>query len=452
MRWLRRGALLGLGLVLIPAPALAHGIGGRSDLPVPLEYFLYGAGVVLALSFGALAVLWPQPRLQDGPRTDPRGVRVPRWLIGSAQAVGVLTLSLVIAAGIFGESEVRTNIAPVAVWVVFWLVLPFLASVTGNLWAAVSPWAALGRWMGLERRDGDPGSWGVWPAGLAFVAFTWLELVYPDSASPRALGFAALAYTIYMLAWMERVGVSRAVSGADGFAVYHRLLSSIGPLGRTEDGRLVRRGWLRALPALPLWPGVTFFVVAMIGTVTYDGLSNTPWWDEVSFDLVGSAQSSEWFGTLALLGTVGVIGAAYLGASWFAVRIAGDPELDAVGVARSFAHTLVPIGLAYAVAHYFTLVLFEGQLLLSAISDPFGAGWDLFGTADRTINFTFLSPTVVWWVQVAVIVAGHLVGVVLAHDRALAVFPAERAVRTQYAMLALMVVLTGLGLTILSAG
>lgn len=449
---IRRGLLLGLGLALLPLPVLAHGIGGRSDLPVPLEYFLYGAGVVLFLSFGALAVLWPEPRLQDGPRTGRAGPRLPGWLLVGLQVLGVATLALVIAAGLFGEADVRTNIAPITVWVVFWLAVPFLAAVSGNLWAAVSPWAALGRWMGLEREEQDPGPWGVWPAGLAFLAFTWLELVYPDSASPRALGIAALIYTVYMLAWMERVGVSRAVSGADGFAVYVRLLSSIGPLGRDPEGRLVRRGWLRALPALPSWPGLTFFVVAMIGTVTYDGLSNTPWWDELSFDLVGTAQSSQWFGTLALLVTVGLIGGAYLSASWFAARIAGDRRLGAFEVARSFAHTLVPIGLAYAVAHYFTLVLFEGQMVLSAVSDPFGAGWDLFGTADRTVNFTFLSPTLVWWVQVTVIVAGHLVGVVLAHDRALAVFPKERAVRTQYAMLALMVLLTGLGLTILSAG
>jgi hypothetical protein len=452
VRLLRRGSLIGLGLVMIPIPALAHGIGGRSDLPVPLEFFLYGAGVVLLVSFGALAALWPEPRLQDGPRTDRPSRAFPRWLIAALQVIGVVALVLTIAAGLFGESEVRTNLAPVTVWIVFWLVLPFVAAASGNLWAMVSPWATLGRWMGLEDDDDDPGRLGVWPAAIAFVAFTWLELVYPESADPRALGIAALAYTIYMLVWMERVGVGRAVASADGIAVYHRLLSGIGPLGRTPDGRLIRRGWLRALPVLPEWPGLAFFVVAMIGTVTYDGLSNTPWWDDLSFDLVGTSQGSQWFGTLALLATVAVVGAAYLGASWWAARIARDPQLGAMGVARSFAHTLVPIGLAYAVAHYFTLILFEGQMLLSSVSDPFGFGWNLFGTADRSIDFTFLSPTLVWWVQVTVIVAGHLIGVVLAHDRALAVFPPERAVKTQYAMLALMVLLTGLGLTILSAG
>jgi hypothetical protein len=287
---------------------------------------------------------------------------------------------------------------------------------------------------------------------VLFVGFTWLELVFPDSASPRVLGIAAAAYTVGMLAVMWRVGVDAAVSRADAFGVYHRVLSAIAPVGRGADGRIRRRGWLRSLPVVPKWPGLTVFVVAMIGTVTYDGLSVTPWWDDVSFSLVGTGQASVWFGTLALLSAVAVVGLAYFGACWWAAKIAAEPGLGAGAVARSFAHTLVPIGLAYAFAHYFTLIAFEGQGIIASISDPLGRGWDLFGTAGYEVSYTWLSPTAVWYVQLAAIVGGHVVGIVLAHDRALAVFPAERAVRSQYAMLALMVALTGLGLTVLAAG
>ncbi len=121
-------------------------------------------------------------------------------------------------------------------------------------------------------------------------------------------------------------------------------------------------------------------------------------------------------------------------------------------VALRFAHSLVPIAFAYAFAHYFTLVLFEGQYLISSLSDPFGLGWDLFGTADRRPDFTLLAPATVWYLQVAVVVLGHVAGVVLAHDRALSDFPPQTAVRSQYAMLVLMVGLTGLALVILAAG
>jgi len=441
-----------LAVFAVPVPALAHGLGGRSDLPVPLEFFLVGGGVVLAVSFGALAVLWPKPRLQNGPRYRGSGWAVPSWLVRIAASGGVAFLLLVISAGLFGDDLSRTNIAPVSVWVLFWLVLPFGAAVVGNAWSAVNPWAALGRLAGFHRGPEGVGRLGVYPAALFFIAFTWLELVYATPSDPRVLGIAAVVYTAIMLTWMAGVGVDRTTLSADAFSLYHRVISGISPFGRDQQGRLRHRGWLRALPVLPQWPGLPFFVLAMIGTVTYDGLSATPWWDDLSFDLVGTAQRSEWFRTLSLLGTVAIIGLAYLAASWFAARIAAEDGVTPRSVARSFAHTLVPIALAYAVAHYFTLIAFEGQLMIAAISDPFGQGWDLFGTADYRANFTWLSPTLVWWVQVIAIVGGHVMGVVLAHDRALAVFRSERAVRSQYAMLGLMVAFTALGLTILAAG
>ena len=184
----------------------------------------------------------------------------------------------------------------------------------------------------------------------------------------------------------------------------------------------------------------------MLGTVTYDGMSGTEWWRQLFPERV----NDQLFGTLALLGVVAAIGLAYLIASWAAARLT-ESELTSIAVAQSFAHTLVPIALGYAVAHYVTLVLFEGQLLIHAASDPFGMGWDLFGTAEWRVSFwSWLSPTVVWYVQVAAIVGGHVTGVVLAHDRALAVFSEERAARSQYAMLVLMIGLTSLGLLILS--
>ena len=444
-------AVLALLVLIIPVPALAHPIGGRGDLPLPLEVFLIGGALVLLISFGALSLLWPKARLQDGPRYRGKGFTAPRWLTMGLQGAGVAFLLLVIIAGRFGEVDSRINIAPLSVFILFWLVLPFLAAAFGNIWALVNPWAAIGRALQFDRKPASAALLGVWPAGLLFLAFTWLELVSPSSGNPRALALASLVYTILMIASMSRRGVDETLASADAFSVYHRLLSAIAPLGRDGRGQLRWRGWLRSLPVLPQWPGLVFFVVAMIGTVTYDGLSATPFWDDLTFDLVGRSQSSQWFGTVALIATVAIVGIAYLAASWWAARIARGP-LTTAGVARSFAHTLVPIALAYAVAHYITLILFEGQFMIASISDPLGRGWDLFGTADYRTNFTWLSPTSVWWIQASALVGGHVVGVALAHDRALAVFEGERAVRSQYAMLTLMVALTFGGLSILAAG
>jgi len=425
-------AILTLLFLIVPVPALAHPIGGRGDLPLPLEVFLIGGALVLLISFGALSLLWPEPRLQDGPRYRGRGFAAPRWLAVGLQGAGVAFLLLVLIAGRWGEADSRINIAPISIFILFWLVLPFLAAVFGNIWSLVNPWAAIGRALEFDRKPASPTRLGVWPAGFLFLAFTWLELVSPSSGNPRALAAASLIYTILMLAWMWRRGVDETLASADAFSVYHRLLS-------------------RSLPVLPQWSGLVFFVVAMIGTVSYDGLSATPFWDDLTFDLVGRSQSSQWFGTVALVTTVAIVGLGYLAASWGAARIARGP-LTTLEVARSFAHTLVPIALAYAVAHYITLILFEGQLMIASISDPLGRGWNLFGTAGYQANFTWLSPTSVWWIQASALVGGHVIGVALAHDRALAVFEGERAIRSQYAMLTLMVALTFGGLSILAAG
>jgi hypothetical protein len=444
-RWFTLAAAVLLFLA-IPAPAQAHGIGGRADLPVPIDFFLYGAGAVLIVSFIALTLLWPEPRLQDGPRS----VAVGEQTLGRTGLVlsilGVIGLALVVVAGLGGVQNSTRNIAPVIVWIVFWLIVPFLSAVVGNLYTFLNPWRSIGSLVGSEERPDLLDRIGVYPAAAALLLFTWLELVSPDSGRPQALAIAALVYTVYLVGMMVYAGPATGLQVGDAFTTYHRLLSAIAPFGRDEAGRLARRGWLRALPVLPQWNGLTVFVVLMIGTVSYDGLSSTQWWR----DLIGAASGEVWAETLGFLAVSAVIGAGYWAASWGAVRLAEDERAPGQ-VAASFAHTLVPIALAYAFAHYFTLVVFEGQLLLSTLSDPFGLGWDLFATADRPISY-WMSPTFVWYVQVVAIVGGHVTGVVLAHDRALAIFHPVRAVRSQYAMLVLMVALTVLGLMILAVG
>jgi hypothetical protein len=449
MRRLGVVLLLIVALLSVPSVAMAHGIGGRLDLPVPLTYFLVGAGLVLVISFVALAVLWPTPRLQDGPLHEAARLTVRRsWVLPTLGLIGLLLVIGQVVPPLLGleTDPTRPTIAPVLVWVVFWLVVPFAGALIGDWYTDINPWRTLasGIRVGRRERPGVLRRLGVWPAVAVLIAFTWLELVYPDSGSPVALGVAALVYTIFLLTSMAYAGRETGLAVFDAFTPYNRILSAISPIGRRSDGRLVRRGWLRALTVLPAWPGLAAFVVAAIGTVTYDGASATQ-----SFGgLMGDFGQTVLGETLLLIGCVLAIGGAYWIASWAAARMAGG-AWTATKVAARFAHTLVPIALAYALAHYLTLIIFEGQQLISAISDPFGLGWDLFGTAERKVDFFITAAEPVWYAQVAVIVTGHVLGVVLAHDRALHDFGTE-AVRSQYAMLLLMVALTTLGLLILA--
>jgi hypothetical protein len=301
---------------------------------------------------------------------------------------------------------------------------------------------------------------GYWPATGIFMAFTWLELVAPDNG-PRSIGIAALVFTVYMLGMSMWLGTDTATQTGDGFAVYARFLGAMAPFS-FRDRVWRQRGWLRGLVELPERNGMAAFVVAMIGTVTYDGGASTEWWgtsirDPLVEVFQGWGMSLRMAdvvaGTIGWAGVTVLIGLTYYAASAAAARL-GGVTTGARHVATRFAHTLVPIGFAYAFAHYFTLILFEGQLFFSTFSDPLGLGWDLFGTADRRLDFSLIqqSRAWVWYLQVGIIVAGHVGGVILSHDRALVDFPRAKAVASQYAMLVLMVILTGLGLVILAAG
>ena len=431
---------------MIRFPLVAHGIGGRLDLPVPLTFFAAGAAAVLIITFLALATLWPNPRLQDGPRSIAPGRIVG---LGALNIIGVVGLLLVIIAGVGplargGDELGARNVGPILFWIYFWLVVPFLGAFLGDLYTGINPWRTLSRWLGIGEAERRGLKLGLWPAAVLLLAVAWFELVYPDSGDPAAIAIAAVLFTAFVLTMIGRYGRETALTSFDPFNSYNRLVSAISPFGRDADGRLVRRGWLRALVVLPQWAGLAAFAIVLIGTVSFDGLGATAWWEAA----MGNFGASILGRTLLLVAMCLLVGVTYYLACALAVRLGGGNR-TAAQVGARFAHTLIPIAFAYAFAHYFTLIIFEGQSIISAASDPFGLGWDLFGTRAYKVDF-FLGALPIWYIQVGAIVLGHVAGVILAHDRALVDFKGAGAVRSQYAMLLLMVLLTTLGLFILA--
>ena len=446
-------AVVAAAIVVASAgPAAAHGLGGRSDLPLPVWMFTYGAAGALVVSFAALAVFWPVARFEGGSAgvvVPPTAPSVTEALSVVARIVGLAVYGVVLGAAAFGETETAGNIAPVAVYVVFWVGMILVSGLVGDLWRVLSPFDTLaGAAERVRRRStgevAEPAaSWGYRPAAAFLFAFVWIELVYPDRAEPRVLALAIAGYTVVVLAGAVRYGRAWLRQG-EAFAAFFGVLAHMAPLYADGSGRLRLRPPLAGLATLEHRPGLEALIFVALGSTTFDGITRTRLWT----DLTGNLGKWELVAvsTLGLVWAIGVVAVAYLGAIKVMARM---QDAEPAELASAFVHSLVPIVLAYAVAHYFSLFVFEGQTALTLASDPLGRGWDLFGTAGRPVDFRAVSTTTIAYVQAAAIVAGHMAGVVVAHDRALALFGRERASRSQYPLLAAMILFTVGGLALL---
>lgn len=447
---------------------LAHGIGGIRNLPIPVEVFFYGAAGVLVVSFVALAGLWRRPVLAeraDGRPLPPILQRVLdstllRVLVGGVSFAGLVFLWL---GALIGTNSSGANLTPTVVYVYFWVGMALVVVLLGNVWAAISPWKAAAEGAGwiarrLGLRDAPPleyPQWlGRWPATVMLLLFAALELGYVNPSGPRVLALAIAIYSV--LTWLGAIafGADAWFRYGDGFSVYFGLLSRIGPLGRRDDGRLVVRTPLSGLALPDPTPGTIAFVAAMLGSTFFDGFSQTRIWQNrlygIELDLLDQPSLYDFVITLikvgGLVAAVAVVGSAFRLAVVGVERIGERPRL-----AQEFVSSLLPIALVYVIAHYFSLLLYQGEVGYRLLSDPWGRGWDLFGTRSFEPNFTFLTPHAIWYTEVAALVTGHVAGLMVAHDRAVGLFRTARlALWSQYPMLVLMVLYTVGGLWVLS--
>jgi hypothetical protein len=440
---------------------LAHGIGTIEDLPVPAWLFYYGAALVLVASFVALGVLWTKPKLEQV-RERPLPGALQRVLLSPALRALLGTVSfgllvLVVATGLVGKESSLLNLAPNFVYVAFWLGVPLLSVLLGNVWPVLNPWrAAADAAAWLAQRAGFawqpplayPDRAGYWPSALLLFAFVALELAYPNPDRPRAVAVATLVYS--WLTWTGAASFGRRAwfENGDGFTPYFGLFARIAPLGvREREGRseLIARPPVAALAERDARPGTTALIAVVLGSVAFDGLSRTNWWEDV---LHARAEATDFVLNLGGLAVaVSFVALTYLAA----VELAGVLARARRELRTAFLGSLVPIAFAYLVAHYFSLFVLQGQFVIQLLSDPFGFGWNLVGTKDFRPDLTLLAPRTIWYVQVGALVVGHVLGLVLAHDRALRLFRSRRsALRAQYAMLGLMVLYTVGGMWILS--
>jgi hypothetical protein len=462
---------LGAALALVAAaPAHAHGVSARSDLPIPTWLFGWAAAIVLIASFVALAALWPRPKLeQENWRPLPGGigrVLASRPVEIVTGALGVFLLFLTVISGLLGEQVPSANFATTFVYVVFWVGLVPVSVLFGDVFRALNPWRAIGRlvdWAG-QRLAGEPlpppkdypDGLGRWPAAIGILVFAWLELVLQDGDLPRTIAIATCAYSAVTFVGMAVYGVGPWIDRAEAFSAYFNLFSRISPFER-RGGEVGLRRPLSGLAQLDPQPGTVALVATMVGTVSFDGASEGGLWLGAALPasraLTGLGLSPSI--ALGIVYTLGMLLAVALVYGFYKLAVAGARSVGGgfttERLARAFVHSLVPIALVYVAAHYLTLLVFQGQAMGALISDPFGTGADLFGTAGAGIDYGLLGANLIWYLQVALVVVGHVTALAVAHDRALVLYDDTRlAVRSQYWMLGIMVGFTTLALWLLS--
>ena len=432
---------------------LAHGFASRSDLPLPFGLALAGAGTALVVSFVVLAVAWKSPRL----RGAEAGVALPGPLAAlldspAARAVqralGTLAFLYCLVSAL-GSPDDALNPAPDVVYVLLWVGLPVASLVLGPIGGRLSPIRALHAGLAslarIDPREGLrplPEKLGHLPAAVGLAGFVWLELVAPNNTSARLLGVLAVLYvvahTIAALVYGERW-----LTRGESFEVYSALVGRLSVLGRRADGALVVRSPLDGLAATPACTGLVAVVAVLLGSTLWDSAAATT--------ALQDTLQTDFRDVRVLVGTLGLFLMIALVAAAYSVAV---PSAAPTGVERSrlplvFAHSLIPIVAGYVVAHYATLLIFEGQRAVLLLSDPLGTGADLFGVAGSSVDYQVVTPYGIALLQVLAIVIGHVLAVISAHDAAVSVYPGRGgAVREQLPLLVLMIAFTcgGIGL------
>lgn len=442
---------------------LAHGVGGSTDLPVPLSFALIGAAWALTATFAIVALAWKTPRFDP----DRPGRELPGWITRAVDSAAVRWIAALVAlmfsawvvmAAVWGPDG-SENALPGVFYVLLWVGLVAVSVVIGPLWRVISPVRTLYRLTGPRRRATPrtyPVSWGYWPAVSGLFAFVWLELASPD---PGALS----AITTWLLIYAAAMGVgawaygARWFARADPFELYSVVVSRVAPLRRNPGtGRVAVVNPFDHLPTLPVRPGTVAVLAVLLGSTAFDSFSQSPAFRDftdrhaAAIPLVGDTAGASVIRSAGLLLFITVVGASF----WVAARATGGVDRQQRRLLPGqLAHSLIPIVVGYVFAHYLSYLVERGQETVVRLADPLGRGWQLLGL-DRTDVSYLLSqhPSVLWTVKVACVVVGHIVAVIAAHDKALHVLPARHQITGQLAMMLTMVAYTFLGLYLLFGG
>jgi hypothetical protein len=422
---------------------LAHGLGGSTDLPIPLSYALIGAAWALTFTFAVVAVAWRRPRFDP----DKPGRALPRWVTTVVDApatrwvVAIAALLFAVwvgVAAVFGPQG-ADNPLPGVFYVLLWVGLVALSLAVGPVWRAISPVRTvhrlLGQWsLGLRYPE-----WaGYWPAAVGLFAFVWLELASADPGSLGAIKVWLLVYLVVTLAGALCCG-ARWCARADPFEVYSVVASRLSVLRRNRDGRIAIGNPFDHLPSLPVRAGTLTVLAVLLGSTAFDSFSATPQWRGFVDDHTDSVATATLLRTAGLVVFAGVVAGTF----WLAARATGGVDAQRRReLPGLMAHSLIPIVIGYVFAHYLTYLVERGQ---QTVIQLFGLGADVHYVLST-------HPSLLASIKVSCVVAGHIAAVIAAHDRAMRLLPVGHQLMGQLAMMFVMVGYTFTGLYLLFGG
>lgn len=466
-------------LLFMPATVLAHGFSQPYKLPIPYWMYIYSALAALILSF--LIVGWFVSAGDVSQKLAIKNIGEAGWVnvlrrvrfLTGVKLLSVFALTLCIVTGLVGSSDSYRNFNMTFFWLVFVLGFSYATALLGNWYAVISPWHLLSAGLGSRFCEGlfeYPRKWAYWPSLAFYMAFIWIELL--GNTRPFSLSMVLLGYTVINLLGVWLIGAKSWFGYCEFFAVFMRLLAKMAPIEYRPGKRGAERIRLRwpfagLLEKPPEDFSLLIFILFMLSSTAFDGLRETAVWFNLFWKdptgivtaIIGEhpIYSYGWirpwyfaYETLWIVASPFI----YLGVYWLFIGLGKWLTGTAYSVhelAMRFAYSLLPIVLVYHVTHYHTLLLTQGLKIRALISDPFGWGWDIFGTA-----YTMRIPVIpdmgfVWNSQVWLILLGHVISVYLAHVVALQTFENRRqATISQIPMLFLMVLFTAAGLWILA--
>lgn len=416
-------------------------------LPVPSWMYLYGGAVALAVSLLIMGHFISKKSVSSYSL-----INLSRWSFFAIftrssffKALKILSFFLFllsIVSGIIGSNQPSSNFNMPFFWIIFALGFVYLTALLGNLWTIVNPWKICVEWFeSLSGRNIDrrviryPESFGYYPALIFYFVFVKLELL--SNITPTSLSIVIIQYTFVNFIGIILIGKEKWFRYCEFFSVLFRLISKISFIEYKKGKLYLRFPVVGLLKEKAEHFSLLVFILFMLSSTFFDGILKTTIW-------------SGWKNFIGLLFSLVVFLVIYLAFIGLA-KMLTESKLSLRKLALEFAFSLIPIALAYNIVHYYTLLLTRGQEIIRVISDPFGFGWNLFGTAGYQPNMNIVDLGFVWHSQLFFILLGHASAVYLGYAVALNIFPShKKAMISQLSMTVLMIIYTMLGLWILS--